>query len=225
MNPLKAMCTGLLSFLCSLFFFLSTASAAPLLLKEVGHGNGLNVSGLTLPLGGSAQTYWSGLQSIQFNNELNLLAFCIDPYQRSPQSNVAYSESGDFNTYFGADAGNVSKLYSLFYTRTLQNSAAGNLNAAAFQLALWELIADSTSNLAAGAVKTNGSTNASVKSAAQTMLDALAGPAGTDQFSYRIYTSSTHQDYLIVTAVPEPAVFALMALALGLMGFMLRLRK
>jgi hypothetical protein len=207
---------------CSLFILTGKAEAAPVLLKEVGLSSGLYTGSLTLPVSGSPQNYFSGLQNLQIDNDVILQAFCIDPFQLSPTSNASYQVGNDFNAYFGADAANIGKLYSLFYTSTLGN----NLNAAGFQLALWELIADSSQNLSAGLVKKTGSTNASIVSTAQDMLDALGGPAGSDSFIYTLYTSASKQDYLFATLkdnqVPEPHSIVLMALALGLLAVALR---
>lgn len=224
MKSLSLITKFALPVLCSFAIFAGKAEAAPVLLKEVGLSSGLYTSSLTLPVSGSAQNYFSGIQNLQIDNDAIVQAFCIDPFQWSPTSNVSYQVGNDFSGHFGADAADVAKLYSLFYTSTLGN----NLNAAGFQLALWELIADSSKNLAAGLVRTNGSTNASIKGMAQSMLDALAGNSGTDAFIYTIYTSNSNQDYLVVTLnenqVPEPQAIVLLALALGLLAVSLRRR-
>lgn len=224
MKSLSLITKFALPVLCSFAIFASKAEAAPVLLKEVGLSSGLYTSSLTLPVSGSAQNYFSGIQNLQIDNDAIVQAFCIDPFQWSPTSNVSYQVGNDFSGHFGADAADIAKLYSLFYTSTLGN----NLNAAGFQLALWELIADSSKNLAAGLVRTNGSTNASIKGMAQSMLDALAGNSGTDAFIYTIYTSNSNQDYLVVTLnenqVPEPQAIVLLALALGLLAVSLRRR-
>ena len=222
MKSLSLISKFVLPTLFSLFILTGKAEAAPVLLKEVGLSSGLNTGSLTLPVSGSPQNYFSGIQNLQIDNDAILQAFCIDPFQWSPTSNVSYQVGNDFTGHFGADAADIAKLYSLFYTSTLGN----NLNAAGFQLALWELIGDSSKNLAAGQVRTNGSTNASITGKAQSMLDALAGNSGTDAFTYTLFTSTSNQDYLVVTLnqnqVPEPQSIMLLALALGLLALALR---
>lgn len=214
---LSALFSRIVPVLCVLTLASGIASATPVLVREVGTSYGMTVGSLKLPVSSSAQNYFSGLQKIQIDNADTLLAFCIDPFQWSSGSNTGYDQSADFNGFFGSKAGAVAKLYSLFYTDTLSS----NLNAAGFQLALWELVADSSVNLAAGVVATTSGTNASIKSTAQAMLNALAGPAGSDQFLFTLYTSATNQDFLVATLssneVPEPQAYALLALGLGLL--------
>lgn len=110
----------------------------------------------------------------------------------------------------------------------------GNLNAAGFQVALWEIIADDNprlvglqSDLANGLVSKTASTNASIVTTAQAMLAQVDGNYGSDNFSFELFTSGKslgqgrvagYQDFLVVTKVPEPGMLGLLAGALGSLG-------
>jgi hypothetical protein len=210
--------------LCALCLGMLSTHASALLLRETGTSSGLSTH-LSLPVSSSPQSYFSGLQNIEIDNSLDLLAYCIDPFQWAPTANAEYSLRTDFNTFFAARAADIAKLYSLFYSSTLGN----NLNAAGFQLALWELTADNKV-LSTGVVRTTGSTSSSIRNKAADMLSALSGAGGADQFAYQIYTSAGKQDYLVVTPipanqVPEPSAHALAVLALGGMLLVSRRRR
>ena len=208
--------------------------ATPVQVREVDPlVQGLWSNGLQLPIQASAANYWSGLQNIIVDGTSQLLAFCIDPWELSPRSNQPYVERQDFNAYFGsARAGLIRELYADAYSSTLAPSAAGRLSAAAFQLALWEIIGDSQINLASGAVRKVSSTNPAIVSATQTLLDHLgdgrgSGSGSGDNFVFDIFSSgkamgvgnSGYQDYLVVNRIPEPASAALLLTALSLLGF------
>jgi len=184
---------------------------------------------LRLNYSSDSMTYFAGSQSIQIDNDDILLAFCIDPHQIASTSNNSYQVSTDFEGYFSpssSDAADVAKLYSLYYSSTLDS----DVHAAGFQLALWELVGDSTKNLTKGNVRAVSGTRSDVKSMAQSMLDGLQRSNwGTDTYTFTPYTSDKRQDFLVATLqgnqVPEPQSIALMALALGLLTVAVRRQR
>lgn len=205
----------------SLVLLSLSGSASAELIREVALSSGMNAGSLTLPMG--TGNYFSGLQVLQVDAE-RVLAYCIDPYQLAPTSNHLYTRRNDFNAYFGGRAAAIDTLYSNFYAATLPGAVNANVNAAGFQLALWELVADN-SVLGTGIVRTNSSTNAGVRNSAQGLLSALPAASLHGLYNYTIYTNASKQDYLVVTPrprnqVPEPASLWLMlaagAAALGL---------
>ena len=206
-----------------------SASAAPILIKETGRGNGQLTNSMTLPMQSGAANYWAGLQILAIDNDNSVLAFCIDPWESSPKSDQSY-ETGDLNGIFGSITANfINELYSKFYASTLEDSEAGKNAAAGFQLALWELIADHDFTLdGSGLVATNANTNKTIVNVANEMLGQLNGSLGNDLYSFTFYTSGKvngegdikgYQDYLVAEKVPnrapEPASVLLLATALG----------
>jgi len=210
----------------------NAANAESVQIREAGLAQGLWSNALQLPAQGGIANYWTGLQTIIVNESKQLLAFCIDPWEWSPNSNRTYAASNDLTTYFGASKANlVRELYADAYSGTqLPALSGGNLNAAAFQLALWEIIADSSINLTTGAVRTVTGTNSQIVNAAELLLANLGnGSNSNDNYAFELYSNgksmgsgaqSGFQDYLVVHRVPEPATGALIlaALALGATG-------
>lgn len=215
--------------LASLALVVYSGCAQAVVIHQTGISSGLNVNNLKLPLVSSAGTYFSGLQVLKIDG-VSTLGFCIDPYQSSPASVTGnYAERTDFNTFFGTRASQINALYSRFYNDTLPGVVGANLNAAGFQLALWELVADNL-DLGTGNVRMTAATtsNTPVRVNAQGMLGALNAGHGNDYFSFRIYTSSTRQDYLVATEVPaqrvpEPA--AVLLLLSGLLALRVSQRR
>ena len=214
------------------------ANAGPVQIREASLAQGLWSNALVLPVQSTTANYWTGLQTIVLDNARQLLAFCVDPWEWSPSSNQPYAESSNFTAYFGdRKAALIRELYADAYAGTqLPATSGGNLNAAAFQLALWEIITDSNRDLATGGVRTLAATNPQIVRAAEALLDQLGdGSNSNDNYAFTLYTSGKSmglgraagfQDYLVVQRISEPTSGALLlaALAIGT-GFGLGRRR
>ncbi|KAB2911434.1 MAG: PEP-CTERM sorting domain-containing protein [Dechloromonas sp.] len=208
-----------------------SASAAPVLIKETGLANGLATGGLILPVSSTAQNYWAGLQTLLIDETRSVLAFCVDPWEWSSNLNQSYV-TNTLDSVFGSEkASFIRELYSESYSSTLLPGSTGNLNAAGFQVALWEIIADDNlhapglqTSLANGLVrKVNGTSN-DILQTAQAMLTRIDGIFGQESYSFELFTSGRslgqgssagYQDFLVASRVPEPGMLGLMAGALG----------
>jgi len=212
----------------------SLAEGNTVYVSENSTAVGQNVN-LVLPVQGGAHDYFSGSLNITMGTSLqengsiangtSFLAYCIDPFQYTSSAPLAYT-SAALNTLGDIKATAISNLYSQSYAGTGSNS----LNSSAFQLALWELAKDD-GVLTTGVVHTTDSTEASVITAASSMINnAQHGVAGTNHYSFSLYTNNNNQDFLVatlssVTPVPEPESYAMLLAGLGLIGFTARRRR
>lgn len=205
---------------------ISTQASAQFVRESTSIGTELN---LALPVNpSSAGNYWSGLLSItpsltENGPGLSFAAFCIDPSQfASPSASDYFLASGLSALGNSTKETWVSNLYSNSYA----SSIGSTTDAAAFQLALWDLAKDD-GNLSSGSVRSTGSTNTTVLGSANSMITAAKLGAGPAQYSFSLYTSATAQDYVVatsVTAVPEPETYAMLLSGMCLLGFTARRR-
>ena len=203
------------------FTLASTQSLAQTtaMVAETGIATGEYLN-LLLPVNNSSQNYFVGTQNITVNGS-SFLAFCVDPYQYSSGTPALYTVSNNLSSLNTTQEAQVSNLFSNSYASTTGSAP----NSAAFQLALWKLIADPNGNLATGAVQAIDSKNATVL-AAGAMISSAQHGSGSTQYSFNIYQNPTRQDFLVtVSAVPEPETYALLLAGLGLMGTVVRRRS
>ena len=209
-------------------FLAGSVHAAPVQVTELGTATGLTVN-LQLPVNTAApNNYFTGSQTIAVGTNANsFLAFCIDPFQWSPTAFTSY-QSGSLSVsdaathYDASQAARISNLFSYAYAGTVGTTDANKLNAAAMQLALWEIVNDD-GNLGTGLVKTTASTTGSVIDATNALLNYQG--TGGPQYNLTVYRSSSNQDYLVATPVPEPGTYAMFLAGLGLMMVIARRRS
>jgi hypothetical protein len=207
-------------------FLLGSAHAdTTVQVRESSLGHGMSSGELVLPVG--TNNWWGGFQNITVlegasNN--TFLAFCLDPFEYS---------SGDFTNYTkttlqsslitNASSDVVYKITQLF-NYGYESALTSDLDAAAFQLALWE-VANDDGDLTTGAVRKTEATNLSLVARTRTFLKNYANEDATSQYAFTFYKSTGNQDFISVSAVPETETFAMMLAGLGLMGAIARRRK
>lgn len=124
-------------------------------------------------------------------------------------------------------------LFNRLYTNYYATSHTSNANAAAFQIAVWEITYDGngTLNLGANTFTLGSGGNATAKSTAASWLSSLT-PLASSAWTFTVLDSqsvtggqSATQDLLVAIPVPEPETYALLLAGLGLLGFVARHRK
>lgn len=127
-------------------------------------------------------------------------AFCIDV-----QQSISYNTSVTYTTGTlesapvpggGMGATKANRLREL-WGRYFDMAVLSNTNAAAFQVAAWEIVNDNTLNLSWGNVRMDGS--ASTKSLAQSWLNSLTGDTSKFAPCYSLQ-SGTKQDMFVPSA-------------------------
>jgi hypothetical protein len=157
--------------------------------------------------------------------------FCIELGQ--------YSNAGP-NTYTASilSDDDLRKLYDVAYP----NKSAGDFwnggqttfggfpdatAAAAFQVAVWNIVFDNDLSLSGGSFQWTGALT-SVSTAAQALLNQVANYSGNGYQRWTLYRfdSASYQNYVSATyAVPEPATIGLLGIALAAFGIASRRRR
>jgi hypothetical protein len=124
-------------------------------------------------------------------------------------------------------------LFNRLYTDYYATSHTNGVNAAAFQIAVWEITYDGNGALNHGAdtFTLGAGGNATAKSTAASWLSTLT-PLASSAWTFTVLDSqsvtggqSATQDLLVAIPVPEPETYALLLAGLGLLGFVARHRK
>lgn len=144
-------------------------------------------------------------------------AFCIE-IDAILQSSSSYTVHEGLGLIDAGRRNGVERLFSNYYGLSRQS----NQNSAAFQLALWEIINETGTELglADGAFRVT-SGFATAMATANAWLSNLG--SATSAFQYFVLTSAGSQDLITVRPVPEPGTLVLMGA--GLAGLVLLRRR
>ena len=170
-------------------------------------------------------------------NDKSFLTYCVDIFQNiylgtsysnytqvSAGANLGNSQLAWFTTSKATDLGRLFTGYSA--------QVKDAVSSAAFQLATWAMISETgtsysthsngfSATAADGADTTNGANEALALNTADTWLKNLPGYSN---YSIKVEYSSTAQDLVVASKVPEPAGYALIATALSLLALYRRRR-
>lgn len=207
---------------------IAIAFAAPALADNVDfidYANGsapinytLNYANDALDKSGSTN---AGAFLTSVNGGASFVSFCLDLYQTINFADAAYSgytllspPGASFFTF------NTNAYAAIGQFLAENHAVTGATSSAAFQVALWELMYETSGTYSLGGGTASFTGDAAALTLAQGWIDVL-GAASTP---FAVYQSQTHQD-ILVTPVPEPETYALMAAGLGALGWVSRRRK
>ena len=183
-------------------------------------------------LDGATKSHGAGLFRMKDEDGNSLLTWCIDLFN-TVKNHWEYTAGKDFVPVPGqvntaAVTSNIKKLFTAHYADALASAS----NAAAFQLALWEITVDTQADgsgldLTVGRFQKNA--NGSVYNTAANFLASVPG-AGEDGYGLTFFDSVTDangrasQNLVSATPVPLPAGFLLLATGMAGLGIMRRRR-
>jgi hypothetical protein len=170
----------------------------------------------------------------------SFLAYCIEPGQSFALSFKSDGVTPNFKTYtVDSFSGSQASLLQSLYSSSFSSVHSGNQQAA-FQLAVWEIMRESSGTLSVaqgdgafflktdGAVGQQNGINNAVQALATHYLSTAESYNGPALYSLTKLSNATYQDLVVATAVanpvPEPETYALFLAGLGAIGLIARRR-
>jgi hypothetical protein len=169
--------------------------------------------GVHRTVGGNQNVQAGGFNGI-WDNTTPIVFWCFD-------LDHFFSLGNTYDYTASALGGSIADTLARLFNEAYGSAGASNVNSAAFQLAIWNILYDSDSSVSNGQgsfYATSG--NAAAIAQANTWLQNLAADGGSYSITY--LHSNAHpesQNFITVSRiprlVPEPPMLALLALALG----------
>jgi hypothetical protein len=188
----------------------------------------LSTTGITVTTSGTQDGYLTGAMQFVDSQGSTFEAYCVELAQGHAATSAGL-QSYSVGSFTTAQSTLLQGLYSSSYA-----SVTTADQKAAFQTAIWEIMqepAGSSLSLSTGsfqyyylsATSTTQQDNA-FAALSSSYLQAAVNYTGPALFQVTKLVNGTYQDYVTVTAVPEPAPYAMLLAGLGAVGFIARRR-
>jgi hypothetical protein len=152
---------------------------------------------------------YAGQLGVRFDSGLTALLFCADPFVALRLDAVSV------NPLPGSQVNQGERLAWMF--NSYVPSMTQGWQAAAFQLAAWDIVADNGDGLAIGRVQGASTTNAQILTAASALVAASQGKSAKNGIFYEPTAGSRYSQTLFEAPgsdVPEPSTYLLMGAGL-----------
>jgi hypothetical protein len=152
---------------------------------------------------------YAGQLGVRFDSGVTALLFCADPFVNLRLDAV------EVTPLSGSQVNQGERLAWMFnsYVPTITQG----WQAAAFQLAAWDIVADRGDGFSAGRVQSTNSTNAKVLNAANALIASSRGKSDDGGVFYQPTAGPRYSQTLFEAAdnpVPEPSTYLLMGVGL-----------
>lgn len=152
---------------------------------------------------------YAGQIGVRFDSGMTALLFCADPFVALRLDTVAV------NPLSGGQVSQGERLAWMF--NSYIPSITEGWQAAAFQLAAWDIVADGGDGLANGRIQSTSTTNAKILAAAAALVTASRGQSDSGGIFYQPTAGPHYSQTLFEAAanpVPEPGTYLLMGAGL-----------
>lgn len=152
---------------------------------------------------------YAGQLGVRFDTGLTALLFCADPFVALRLDTVAVTPLSGSQVSQGE---RLAWMYNFYATSVTQG-----WQAAAFQLATWDIVADGGDGFSTGRIQSATSTDATILNAAAALVVASQGNSDSTGIFYQPTAGPLYSQTLFQatdTSVPEPGTYLLMSVGL-----------